>query len=140
MTPGYRPYGRKVLVQLDPVVMKIGSIFVPEEKAYPICAKCKLQRTQLTDNPRCSVGEERWGLNEIHDRPVLLETDYAHDIIYIKAPVIPVTSRIGTVLAVGTQVSTVAPGQRIVIDVTAGGSLEDRRLVPEDAILGIVEE
>lgn len=133
------PIGANLFVRLDPVVMKAGRFFLPDQKFIRICDRCHQRAEALTDHPVCPASRDDFGYDAYHDRPTFIGVDTRHAIVSITAPVIPSMSRFGTVLARGTR-ATLPEGARVVVDYTAGGTLDDLRIIPEESVLALVEE
>jgi hypothetical protein len=127
-----------ILVELDPEVRKIESLFLPDEDSIKYCRRCEAMMEKLGDTS--CIGEEVYEHDSYHDRPVFRGFHFDHDIVSVTAPVIQNISRIATVVSVGNKVTDVHPGDRIMIGHTAGGSFDDVRFVQECEVLVIVEE
>lgn len=134
------PLGAKLLVRLDPIVMMTRGLYLPDQKFIRLCERCHQRAEALTDHPRCPAGTDDFGYDPIHDRTTFLGIDYSHKIVTVVQPVVPSMTRIGTVLVTGPRTRWICAGERIVIDHTAGGSLDDTRIIPEEAVLATVEE
>ena len=133
----YVPVGDKVLVELDPETRMLGTLHMPDKHSLKYCKRCDRMMEAL-DAPCLPVDVHEW--DKYHDRPVLKGQDTSHEIQYAEAPVVQNPSRVGTVLDVGPKVQDIRRGDRILVASTAGGALDDIRLVREFTILGMVED
>lgn len=149
------PIRNGVLLRLDPDFRVEGGIHLADYDTIKFCVKCPA--TSLThdlEQTKC-IPEEEWA-DDSQKRTARLAYgqrwrseggDYVmtginrdHKLESTRRPAAGQTHRIGTVLAIGPRCRNVNPGDRVMIGLTAGGSIEDIRIVKEDAILGIVED
>jgi len=132
-----------------------GDLHLADYDTIKFCVKCPA--TSLThdlEQTKC-VPEEEWADDSQKKTAQLAYGqrwrrdggDYVmtginrdHRLESVRRPAAGQTHRVGTVLAAGPKCRCVAPGDRVMIGLTAGGTTDDIRIVKEDAIMGFVED
>jgi len=149
------PIRNGVLLKLDPDFRMQGGLHLADYDTIKFCVKCPATSfTHDLERTKC-VPEEEWA-DDSQKKTVQLAYgqrwrqgggDYVmtginrdHRLESVRRPAAGQTHRIGTVLAIGPRCRSVNPGDRVMVGLTAGGSIDDVRVVKEDVILGIVED
>lgn len=139
-----RPWGDLTLLEVDPEDRHYpGSrvIWAPDMKTLKFCRRCGVMMEALANTPGCAV-EMEFKNRDYNDSIYLSDLQIRHQIVEEEFPVVTEPTRKATVLSVGVRAKQFIGGERVLIAAQAGRFVPGTvyRLVPEDAILGLIEE
>lgn len=137
------PLRGRLFIRLDDPVVKIGSIWLPDEDFIRVCSRCG-RTMEALDGP-CPVGDEIIETDLATDSMHYRGVDHSHDIQSVKREIVAENCRRATVIAAGAE-CTLAEGARVIVQFACGRSLNPDdanspfRDIPEAVVLLVIEE